>query len=55
MHFDIEPDVVAGKYVGVYVAIGSDYSDVAAAAAYNKLAEMQQELLYRELMELNCE
>lgn len=41
MHFDIEPDVVAGKYVGAYVAIGSKKCDIDAAEAYNKLAEMQ--------------
>jgi hypothetical protein len=42
MHFDIEPDVVAGRYVGAYVAIGAKKCDLDAAEAYNKLAEMQQ-------------
>lgn len=41
MHFDIEPDVVAGRYVGAYVAIGAKKCDIDAAEAYNKLAEMQ--------------
>lgn len=41
MHYDIEPDVVAGRYVGAYVAIGAKKCDIDAAEAYNKLAEMQ--------------
>jgi hypothetical protein len=45
MHFDIEPDVVAGRYVGAYVAIGAKKCDIDAAEAYNKLAEMQQLLM----------
>ncbi|MFL9902165.1 hypothetical protein PQR71_29185 [Paraburkholderia fungorum] len=44
MHFDIEPDVVAGRYVGKYVAIGAKKCDLDAAEAYNKLAEMQQDI-----------
>jgi hypothetical protein len=43
MHFDIEPDVVDGRYVGAYVAIGAKKCDLDAAEAYNKLAEMQQD------------
>jgi hypothetical protein len=42
MHFDIEPDVVAGRYVGAYVAATNNKRDIDAAEAYNKLAEMQQ-------------
>lgn len=42
-HYDIEPDVVDGRYVGAYVANGARKCDVDAAEAYNKLAEMQKQ------------
>ncbi|WP_196481894.1 hypothetical protein [Burkholderia vietnamiensis] len=48
MHYDIEPDVVDGKYVGTYVSATAKKCDVDAAAAYNKIAEMHRDLLYAQ-------
>jgi hypothetical protein len=47
-HYDIEPDVVDGKYVGSYVPVGAKKCDVDAAAAYNKIRSMEHDLKYAE-------
>lgn len=54
MHFDIEPDVVDGRYVDVYIPASADKCDVDAAEAYNKLREMD-EAIYLQMLALNCE
>lgn len=46
MHYDIEPDVVDGKYIGTYVPVGAKKCDVDAAATYNKIRSMEDDLLY---------